>query len=95
MTAIKAEQALVMPSVMAFCKAPLALLLLVFISCCQQNDAQLIANIKNFLSNIPTFGSKDVPKFSTDGQYAPTPRLPGLDTVVVMPKSSYQWPDDC
>ena len=70
---------------MAFCKAPLALLLLVFISCCQQNDAQLLANIKNFLSNIPTFGSKEVPKFSTDGQYAP--RLPGLDTIVVMLQS--------
>ena len=59
-----------MPAVMAFNKASLALSLLVFVSNCQHNEAQLLANIKSFLGNVPTFGSKDVPKFSTDGQYA-------------------------
>lgn len=62
-----------MPAVMAFSKASLALLLLVFVSNCQRNEAQLLANIKSFLGNVPTFGSKDVPKFSTDGQYALSP----------------------
>lgn len=56
---------------MGLCKVPLALVLL-FVSVCVQSEAQLLANIKSFLSNVPTFGSKDVPKFSTDGQYVPS-----------------------
>lgn len=59
---------------MGNCKAPLAVFFVVCIASCRQGEAQLLANIKSVINNIPTFGSQDVPKFSTDGQYALSPR---------------------
>ncbi|EIE20121.1 hypothetical protein COCSUDRAFT_48615 [Coccomyxa subellipsoidea C-169] len=74
---------------MAFSKASLALLLLVFVSNCQRNEAQLLANIKSFLGNVPTFGSKDVPKFSTDGQrvYVSVPAPSNVNFGTVDPQT--------
>lgn len=54
---------------MGLCKVPLAVLLLFISVWVQRSEAQLLSNIKSFFSNVPTFGSSDVPKFSTDGQY--------------------------
>ncbi|BDA45367.1 hypothetical protein COCOBI_07-1540 [Coccomyxa sp. Obi] len=73
---------------MGLCKVPLALVLLLIIGCVH-SEAQLLANIKNFLSNVPTFGSEDVPKFSTDGQrvYVSVPAPSNVNFGTVDPQT--------
>ena len=60
------------------------------------SQAQLLANVKNFLSNLPTFGSSNVPTFSVNDQCASTLHVgatmfsSGLKCCAMLP-SLAQW----
>ncbi|CAL8471037.1 g10579 [Coccomyxa elongata] len=74
---------------MGVSKVPLAVLVLCINVWVQHSEAQLLSNIKSFLSNVPTFGSSDVPKFSTDGQrvYVSVPAPSNVNFGTVDPQT--------